>query len=103
MTGSAPRLETARLVLRGHLLRSAHTALPPRGLVVVAEVMLDPGKHRDPAALMDLYLMVVPGGQKRSPAQHQVLLGAAGFVNLHQHQLALPGGSSLGLVWGSRP
>lgn len=62
------------------ILRQVHRALPPGGLLVLAEPMAGtPGAEPMGEAYFGFYLMAMGRGRPRSPAQLQALLSEAGF------------------------
>lgn len=73
------------------LLRAIHTALPPRGRVLIAEPMADT-QGAEPAgdAYFGLYLFAMGSGRPRTPGEIRALLYAAGFSACRLVRTALP-------------
>jgi demethylspheroidene O-methyltransferase len=66
----------------GALLGAIYRALPPEGVVLIAEPMLDAaGAEAVGGAYFGFYLLAMGRGRTRSPAQLQVLLTHAGFAD----------------------
>jgi demethylspheroidene O-methyltransferase len=62
------------------LLRAAHRALPPRGVLLLAEPMLGtPGAETVGPAYFGFYLLAMGHGKPRAPDELQRMLRAAGF------------------------
>lgn len=74
------------------LLTKAFTALPPGGLVIIGELMLEDTKTGPiHAALMGLNMVVeTKGGRSYTPAEHTAALTAAGFTQVRSVPLELP-------------
>ena len=51
----------------------------PNGKVILLEAIVAPGNQPDPAKLMDLEMMVMPGGRERTAAEFEALFARAGF------------------------
>jgi demethylspheroidene O-methyltransferase len=63
------------------LMRAIHAALPPGGVILVAEPMAQaPGAERVGDAYFTFYLMAMGSGRPRTAAAIAMLLEAAGFV-----------------------
>lgn len=60
----------------GHIRK----AIPPRGRLLVIEMVLKPGNEPDLAKFLDLNMLALPGGQERTEAEYRVLFAAAGFT-----------------------
>ncbi|CAN5744392.1 hypothetical protein BH23GEM11_BH23GEM11_21530 [soil metagenome] len=62
------------------LLHAARRALPPGGIVVIAEPMAGVrGAETVGAAYFSLYLLAMGQGRPRSPGEYRALLREAGF------------------------
>lgn len=62
-----------------HILRHASDALEPGGSVVVLDALLRPGDAPDQVKLLDLHMMLLPGGRQRGEAEFRALFAAAGL------------------------
>jgi demethylspheroidene O-methyltransferase len=61
-------------------LRAAHRALPPRGVLLLAEPMLGtPGAETVGHAYFGFYLLAMGQGKPRAPDELQRMLRVAGF------------------------
>lgn len=73
------------------LLARVHAALPPGGLLLVAEPMAGgrrPNRYGD--AYFGFYTMAMGTGRPRSPAEHAALLAGAGFAAIREHRTVRP-------------
>jgi SAM-dependent methyltransferase len=61
------------------ILANCRRAMPPRGRLLIVEAVVSAGDGPDPAMILDLAMLVVPGGQERSEDEYRVLLEKAGF------------------------
>jgi hypothetical protein len=61
------------------ILRNVRKALPPDGRLLLIESVIKPGNDPHPAKLLDLNMLVVPGGQERTEAEYRKLFDASGF------------------------
>jgi len=61
------------------ILRSCHKAMEPDAKLLIVEFVLPAGDAMHPGKLLDLTMLVMPGGQERTEAEYAVLLGRAGF------------------------
>ena len=61
------------------ILRNCRTALPPHGKLLVVEVVIPPGNDPNWGKMLDLNMMVVPGGAERTEAEYRELFATAGF------------------------
>jgi demethylspheroidene O-methyltransferase len=63
------------------LLRAAHRALPPKGVLLVAEPMMGtPGAEPVADAYFGFYLLAMGRGRPRTPQELQQMLHTAGFA-----------------------
>ena len=62
-----------------HILQNVRQALPPGGKVLVIETVIPPGNAPHFAKLLDLTMLVVPGGIERTEPEYQQLFTAAGL------------------------
>jgi demethylspheroidene O-methyltransferase len=66
------------------LLRSAHRALPPKGVLLLAEPMMGTrGAEPVADAYFGFYLLAMGRGRPRTPQNLQQMLAAAGFTDTH--------------------
>jgi demethylspheroidene O-methyltransferase len=66
------------------LLRATHRALPPKGVLLVAEPMMGtPGAEPVADAYFGFYLLAMGRGRPRTPETLQQMLHAAGFARTH--------------------
>ena len=61
------------------ILRSIRAAMKPSGRVVLLESVLTPSNQPDFGKLLDLEMMLLPGGRERSEAEFRRLFASAGF------------------------
>lgn len=62
------------------LLSSCRQAMKPGGRVLVAEIVLLPGRETSIQKFIDLQLMILSPGQERTESQYRKLFAAAGFT-----------------------
>jgi demethylspheroidene O-methyltransferase len=73
------------------LLRAIHDALPPGGVLLIAEPMSEaPGAERVGDAYFTFYLMAMGSGRPRSPAAIERLLRGAGFESVRLLSSRMP-------------
>ena len=65
----------------GLILRNIRTALDgkPRGKVILVEAVIKPGNEPDLSKLIDLEMMLLPGGRERTEAEFKELFARNGF------------------------
>jgi hypothetical protein len=61
------------------ILRNIHRASPPHAKLLVVESVIAPGNEPAFAKLLDLTMLVIPGGRERTEAEYRDLLAQAGF------------------------
>jgi len=61
------------------LLKNTVKALPRNGKVLICEAVIPPGDEFSPAKLLDLEMLVMPGGMERTADEYSALLKQAGF------------------------
>ena len=61
------------------ILRNCHRALNVNGRVLIVESVIAPGNEPSFAKLLDLTMMVLPGGKERTAVEYQRLMEASGF------------------------
>ena len=67
--------EAQCLTILGHCRR----AMNPGGRLLLIEMVLPPGNTPHPGKLLDMVMLVGPGGQERTAQEYEKLLGKAGF------------------------
>ena len=65
------------------ILRNVRRAMKPNGRLLVVETVLPPGDTPHPGKILDIVMLVIPGGQERTEAEYAPLLAKAGF-RLHR-------------------
>jgi len=63
------------LTILGHV----RSVIKPDGRLLIVEMVLPPGDTPHPGKVLDIAMLVVPGGQERTEAEYATLLGKAGF------------------------
>ena len=53
--------------------------MEPSGQLLIVETVIPPGNEPCFAKLLDLTMLVAPGGQERTEDEYRTLLGRAGF------------------------
>lgn len=61
------------------ILRNIHRASPPHAKLLVCESVIAPGNEPAFAKLLDLTMLVIPGGRERTAAEYRDLLVQGGF------------------------
>ena len=61
------------------ILLQVHRALAGRGKLLLVEGVVKPGNEPSFTKLLDLTMLVIPGGKERSEEEYRVLLAGAGF------------------------
>jgi hypothetical protein len=61
------------------ILVNCRRAMSPRGRLLIVEAVIRAGDESDRAKLLDLAMLVVPGGQERNEAEYRILLERSGF------------------------
>ena len=62
------------------ILKQCRQAMRPGGKLLVLENVIPPGNTPSFGKLADLAMLVGPGGQERTEAEHRALFAAAGFT-----------------------
>jgi ubiquinone/menaquinone biosynthesis C-methylase UbiE len=62
------------------ILRNVRRVIPPTGRLLVVESVIRPGNDPDFGKLLDLTMLVIPGGMERTEEQYQALYAQAGFA-----------------------
>jgi SAM-dependent methyltransferase len=65
--------------LSTRILRHCREAMAPGGRVLVVDHVVKPGNGQDWAKLLDINMMVLPGGKERSKPEFEKLLAGAGL------------------------
>ena len=63
------------LTILGHCRK----AMKPDGRLLIVEMVLPAGDTPHPGKMLDMVMLVIPGGQERTEAEYAALLGKAGF------------------------
>ncbi len=61
------------------ILRTIRRAMPEMGKLLVIETVIPPGNEPNFAKLLDLTMLVIPGGIERTEAEYRELFAAGGF------------------------
>jgi hypothetical protein len=61
------------------ILRNIHPAMCDGGRLLIVESVIPPGNDPAFGKLLDLHMLVVPGGKERTDQEYRTLLEAAGF------------------------
>jgi O-methyltransferase domain len=67
--------EAQCLTILGHVRK----AMQPSGRLLIVEMVLPAGDAPHPGKLLDIMMLLGPGGQERTEAEYAELLGKAGF------------------------
>ena len=61
------------------ILRNCRNAMKPDGRLLIVEMVLPAGDTPHPGKILDIVMLVMPGGQERTEAEYAALLAKAGF------------------------
>jgi O-methyltransferase domain/Dimerisation domain len=61
------------------ILGNCRRVIKPNGRLLIVEMVLPPGDTPHPGKVLDIVMLVFPGGQERTEAEYASLLGKAGF------------------------
>ena len=61
------------------ILRNCRGAIAPDGRLLIVEMVLPEGDAPHPGKMLDMMMLVGPGGQERTPSEYSALLDQAGF------------------------
>jgi hypothetical protein len=61
------------------ILQNIHRAMAPAGKLLLVEGVIPPGNDPSFTKLLDLTMLVIPGGKERTEAEYRTLFQAAGF------------------------
>jgi hypothetical protein len=78
------------LTILGHCRK----AMKPDGRLLIVEMVLPAGDTPHPGKILDMVMLVIPGGQERTEAEYASLLGKAGF----RLTRVVPTASAVGVV-----
>jgi len=78
------------LTILGHCRK----AMKPDGRLLIVEMVLPAGDTPHPGKILDMVMLVIPGGQERTEAEYAALLGKAGF----RLTRVVPTASAVGVV-----
>src|SRR5262249_13422422 len=59
------------------ILANCRRAMPPRGRLLIVDAVVGAGDEPDPAKILDLAMLVVPGGEERTEDEYRILLDKA--------------------------
>jgi hypothetical protein len=82
--------EAQCLTILGHCRK----AVPSNGRLLLVEMVLPPGDGFHPGKILDMTMLVMPGGQERTPDEYAALLGKARF----RMERVVPTASAVSLV-----
>ncbi len=61
------------------ILKNCHQAMPPEGKLLVVESVIPPGNEPFGGKLLDLVMLLIPGGKERTEVEYRDLFAKAGF------------------------
>src|SRR5439155_8127989 len=61
------------------ILRNVRRAIQPRGKLLLVESVIPPGNDASWSKLLDLNMLLIPGGRERTEVEYRQLYSAAGF------------------------
>jgi hypothetical protein len=61
------------------ILGNCRKAMKPDGRLLIIEMVLPPGDEPHPGKILDIVMLVLPGGQERTAEEYAALLAKAGF------------------------
>ena len=61
------------------ILGHCRKAIDPKGRLLIVEMVLPEGDAPHPGKMLDMMMLVGPGGQERTPSEYAELLGKSGF------------------------
>jgi hypothetical protein len=76
------------------ILENCRNAMAPKGRVLVVENVIAKGNAKNLAKLLDVNMMVLPGGKERSREEFRALLSRAGL----RLKRVVPTAAGLGIV-----
>jgi hypothetical protein len=72
------------------VLRNIRRSIQPEGRLLLVEFVVPPGNQPSLGKLLDLQMLVIPGGRERTEEEFRELFGAAGFKLTGIHQTPTP-------------
>jgi O-methyltransferase domain len=72
------------------ILQNIRKAIQPSGRLLVVEVVIAPGNEPSFGKLLDLEMLVLPGGRERTSDEYRDLFAGAGFKLADIHETAAP-------------
>ncbi|MEA2172569.1 MAG: hypothetical protein QOD00_161 [Blastocatellia bacterium] len=72
------------------ILGNCHRAMAPNGKLLLVEMVIPEGDAPSPGKLLDLEMLIFPGGQERTESEYRALLAKAGFELTTVTQTASP-------------
>jgi hypothetical protein len=72
------------------ILRNIRKAIQPSGRLLIVEVIIAPGNEPSYGKLLDLEMLVIPGGRERTSDEYRDLFAGAGFRLAEIHQTTAP-------------
>jgi hypothetical protein len=61
------------------ILGNCRKVMPPAGRLLIVEMVIPDGNEPHPGKMLDIMMLVAPGGQERTVPEYHALLGKAGF------------------------
>jgi hypothetical protein len=61
------------------ILANCRKAMKPAGRLLIVEMVIPEGNTPHPGKMLDMMMLVAPGGQERTEPEYRALLGKAGF------------------------
>jgi hypothetical protein len=80
------------------ILRNCHAAMPSNGKLLVIESVIPPGNEPFGGKLLDLVMLLIPGGKERTADEYGSLFAKAGF----EISRIVPTGSEISIIEGVR-
>ena len=82
--------------MAGKILRNCRESMVPGGKVLLAEAVIPDGNNPSTVKLMDIEMMVIPGGIERTEGEYQILFSKAG-LKLNR---IIPTGAEISIIEG---
>jgi hypothetical protein len=76
------------------ILRNCHAAMPDGGKLLLIESVIPPGNEPFAGKLLDLVMLLIPGGKERTEAEYRTLLDEGGF----KLSRIVPTGSEISII-----